>query len=49
MKHLSIAAAPLTVATARTPTPLQKTKAQATAAQLMAADAKKEGKCDKAE
>lgn len=52
MKHLLITAALLsaaTAATAQTPSPEQKAKAEAAAAQLMAADANKDGKWDKAE
>lgn len=52
MKRMLITAALLTAATAaqaQTPTPEQKAKAEAAAAQLMAADANKDGKWDKAE
>lgn len=52
MKRMLITAAMLTAATAaqaQTPTPEQKAKAEAAAAQLMAADANKDGKWDKAE
>jgi hypothetical protein len=38
-----------TAASAQTPSPEQKAKAEAAAAQLMAADANKDGKWDKAE
>jgi EF hand len=52
MMRMLITAALFTVATAasaQTPTPEQKAKAEAAAKQLMAADANKDGKWDKAE
>jgi hypothetical protein len=53
MMRMLITAALLTAAAtaahAQTPTPEQKAKAEAAAAQLMAADANKDGKWDKAE